>query len=279
MNLYINYFLHAVKNTFNYKGRARRKEYWSIVFIYVILYLMLMLAGDSYTLLLLIGGLILITIPIAISVTVRRLHDINWSGWWILGAMIPIFGIIIGFIDSYPKANKWGENPKKENISITENDRKKAMKFTGGIFGVILLVFIVSFLSSLLTSYKCDSSDAKEMILKDFKERISNSYWIESEFYNEHINEEDIRQYSYANGLDYHNVLAQEKEKLASKLANYKEKIVESIKLENILTHKIDKDVKKCNCEATIIYGKKEQNIQYSVQENSEGEINVKLYN
>lgn len=36
----------------------------------------------------------LINLVPGISVTIRRLHDVNKSGWFILIAFIPIFGVI-----------------------------------------------------------------------------------------------------------------------------------------------------------------------------------------
>lgn len=51
-----------------------------------------------------------------LAVTVRRLHDINRSGWWYLLNFIPVIGVLIIFIflllDSTPGDNNYGENPK-----------------------------------------------------------------------------------------------------------------------------------------------------------------------
>ena len=51
----------------------------------------------------------------SLAVSVRRLHDINLSGWWYLIAIIPYIGGIIvsilAMIDS-KEDNKYGSNPK-----------------------------------------------------------------------------------------------------------------------------------------------------------------------
>ena len=66
----------------------------------------------------LIGGLysLVVLVP-ALAVSVRRLHDVGKSGWWILISLIPVVGaiwlIVLLCLDSQPEANEWGENPKK----------------------------------------------------------------------------------------------------------------------------------------------------------------------
>jgi uncharacterized membrane protein YhaH (DUF805 family) len=51
-----------------------------------------------------------------IAVSVRRLHDTNRSGWWLLLDLIPFIGGIILFVwfvqDGTPGDNRFGANPK-----------------------------------------------------------------------------------------------------------------------------------------------------------------------
>jgi uncharacterized membrane protein YhaH (DUF805 family) len=58
----------------------------------------------------------LINIIPALSVTVRRLHDIGKSGWWYLICFVPLIGGLILFVftvlDSEPDRNEYGPNPK-----------------------------------------------------------------------------------------------------------------------------------------------------------------------
>jgi uncharacterized membrane protein YhaH (DUF805 family) len=53
----------------------------------------------------------------AFAVTVRRLHDIGKSGWWLLLLFIPLAGAVVIFIfmllDSQPGTNKYGPRPKQ----------------------------------------------------------------------------------------------------------------------------------------------------------------------
>src|SRR5688572_1621716 len=75
-----------------FNGRARRSEFWWFALLTGILGLLLD-AVDSATgsEVGLIGGIynLALVIP-SLSVTVRRLHDINRSGWWLMIFVIPV---------------------------------------------------------------------------------------------------------------------------------------------------------------------------------------------
>ena len=88
------------KKFFNFKDRASRSEYWYFQLVFAIVSLPLFIYEDSsndthliYTGISAIIVLILF-IP-AISVSVRRLHDINKSGWFVIISVIPYIGWII----------------------------------------------------------------------------------------------------------------------------------------------------------------------------------------
>ena len=106
---------------FNFQGRARRKEYWmftlfsSIIYtIFFIIFAKIMSSPNGYIITVVIYTLA-VFFP-TLAVTVRRLHDINRSGWWYLLNFIPVIGVLIIFIflvlDSTPGDNNYGENPK-----------------------------------------------------------------------------------------------------------------------------------------------------------------------
>lgn len=52
-----------------------------------------------------------------VGVSIRRLHDIGRSGWWLLICLVPIIGFIVLLIftvqDSTPGDNQYGPNPKE----------------------------------------------------------------------------------------------------------------------------------------------------------------------
>jgi uncharacterized membrane protein YhaH (DUF805 family) len=70
----------------------------------------------------LISGIYALAVLIpSLAVGIRRLHDTNRSGWWLLIALIPIVGTIVLLVfmvqDSDPGENLYGPNPKNANES------------------------------------------------------------------------------------------------------------------------------------------------------------------
>lgn len=120
----MNWYLHVLKNYATFSGRARRKEYWMFFLISALISIVLTLLDillGTYSVEYeagLFSGLysLLILIP-SIAVVVRRLHDTDRSGWWILISLIPLIGVIVLFVficlDSQPGTNRFGANPKE----------------------------------------------------------------------------------------------------------------------------------------------------------------------
>lgn len=117
----MKWFVHALKNTFNFSGRARRQEYWMYYLFGIIISFVIIMIEEMLNLkfspevgiLSTLFGIIFM-IP-SLSVTVRRLHDIGRSGAWILIIFIP-FGAIVLFVftvlDSQQQTNRWGPSQK-----------------------------------------------------------------------------------------------------------------------------------------------------------------------
>lgn len=116
----MNWYLKVVRDNYaNFKGRARRQEYWMFAFINLIIILILntidrvAFSADMAILSSVYGLAILIP---GIAVAVRRLHDTDRSGWWALLGLIPIVGTIILIVmmcfDSTSGTNRFGPNPK-----------------------------------------------------------------------------------------------------------------------------------------------------------------------
>ena len=79
-----------------FQGRAGRAEYWWFVLANFIVVLVLNVLGRASTLFSIVSAIygLALLIP-GIAVAIRRLHDTNRSGWWILIGLIPLVGFII----------------------------------------------------------------------------------------------------------------------------------------------------------------------------------------
>ena len=128
----MNWYLGVLKKYAVFSGRAQRAEYWYFVLFSTIVSLVLMVLDamtgtlDPQTGYGLLNGLYTLAVFIpTLAVSVRRLHDIGKSGWWLLIALIPLIGVIlliIWFATDSKEDNQYGKNPKASNGSNIAND-------------------------------------------------------------------------------------------------------------------------------------------------------------
>ena len=83
-----------LKNFLNLKGRASRPEFWYAFLFNVIVTLILSFIPGKVGMVLQIVYWLAVFLPF-LGVSVRRLHDINKSGWLILLGLIQVIGEII----------------------------------------------------------------------------------------------------------------------------------------------------------------------------------------
>jgi uncharacterized membrane protein YhaH (DUF805 family) len=124
----MSWFVEALKKYAVFSGRSRRKEYWYyVLFVAIISIVLNMIDGLLGTYNGSTGAGLLSTIfslavliP-SIAVSVRRLHDIDRTGWWVLIGLVPLIGWIVLLIfhvqDSTPGTNRYGPNPKEARVS------------------------------------------------------------------------------------------------------------------------------------------------------------------
>lgn len=110
-----------------FSGRARRSEYWYFVLFTLLTAIAASIIGCIIGSL--IGGAetataigmafyylacLVLLIP-GLAVSVRRLHDTDHSGWWLLAGLVPVIGglaiLVLTLMDSKPD-NQYGRNPK-----------------------------------------------------------------------------------------------------------------------------------------------------------------------
>ncbi|RST85058.1 DUF805 domain-containing protein, partial [Aquibium carbonis] len=111
-----------------FRGRARRKEYWGFVLFFLVTMTVLALVAlfidaalgnldrdEPITLAILPGLFGLAMVLPSVAVTVRRIHDIGLSGWFVLLGLIPTIGsliiLVFALVPSQKNPNRWGEVP------------------------------------------------------------------------------------------------------------------------------------------------------------------------
>lgn len=113
----MDWMLMPLKRYADFSGRSRRKEYWLYIlglWIAIIVASIVdgllgmtgMIAGayGPLTALVYLGTLI----P-TIAVAVRRVHDSDKSGWFVL---VPIYNLILMFLEGTKGPNRFGADPK-----------------------------------------------------------------------------------------------------------------------------------------------------------------------
>jgi uncharacterized membrane protein YhaH (DUF805 family) len=122
----MEYFLDALRKYANFEGRASRKSFWMYWLIYVIASYAIgfidVLIGSGG----IIAGLVWLALLLpSISLNVRRLHDINRSGWWLLLPIIPIIGVIVLLLfyvsKSVNEGNRFGPSDDTNGRRPTNN--------------------------------------------------------------------------------------------------------------------------------------------------------------
>lgn len=133
----MEWMLMPYKRYFDFSGRSRRKEYWMFVLLFIIVYAiglalmfsqvpmteeaaMLMQAegmGASFYIgAAILGIFVLVSFVPSIAVQVRRFHDQDKSGWFVLLNFIPYVGglIVLVFmcIEGTKGPNRFGPDPK-----------------------------------------------------------------------------------------------------------------------------------------------------------------------
>nr|WP_317043480.1 DUF805 domain-containing protein [Flavobacterium defluvii] len=125
----------VLQNYANFNGRARRREYWYFTLANIILFICFLIIGG------LLGAIFgdagngagigyvcyivcsLLTMLPTLAVTVRRLHDTDKSGWFILLGIIPLAGIVLLVFLSTEGTrgpNRYGADPKNEYDELNQ---------------------------------------------------------------------------------------------------------------------------------------------------------------
>jgi uncharacterized membrane protein YhaH (DUF805 family) len=106
----INYFTEVLKKYTVFTGRARRAEYWWFTLFNTLLSYGLTALGVFVLHISWLGSLYSLAILLpSLGVAIRRLHDVNKSGWFIL---IPIYNLVLLVTPGTVGPNEYGPDPK-----------------------------------------------------------------------------------------------------------------------------------------------------------------------
>jgi uncharacterized membrane protein YhaH (DUF805 family) len=111
VNSYITNYVSVLKKYAVFSGRASRSEYWQFVLVSIIISIILGIVDDTLGLSRPDGGgvlsdiyVLVVLIP-SIAVGVRRIHDGDRSGWWIL---LPLYNLYLLIIKGTAGPNRFG---------------------------------------------------------------------------------------------------------------------------------------------------------------------------
>src|SRR5687767_13770231 len=96
-------------------GRSRRSEYWVFVLLCALAAIPAAFIDLTFGVDLAWGFgpasvlvMLLLTVP-SLALTARRLHDFDFSGWWMLAAFVPYVGFIVMLLIGFVPGTR-GEN-------------------------------------------------------------------------------------------------------------------------------------------------------------------------
>lgn len=132
----MEWYLNVVKNNYvNFKGRARRKEYWMFVLINMFIQAALSMLDLLLNTMFLSGIYSLVIILPSLAVLVRRLHDSGKSGLnflWVFTGIGAFYVLYLLILEGDVGMNKYGADPKgDENQDPFSNDAEVVNPFSG----------------------------------------------------------------------------------------------------------------------------------------------------
>jgi uncharacterized membrane protein YhaH (DUF805 family)/type II secretory pathway pseudopilin PulG len=148
----MNWYIAVLKKYAVFSGRARRKEYWmfflfNVIIAYVFGFAVGLLGAHTglsgASILTLTQIYTLATLIPSIAVGVRRMHDTDHSGWWLL---FPIVNLV--FLCTHGKRgdNRFGSDPKAFSSADKLQSKYPKTNSTSSQIVVIILVVSVAFI-------------------------------------------------------------------------------------------------------------------------------------
>lgn len=111
----MNWYFAVLQKYFVFDGRARRSEYWYFVLFNFVVSFCFAFAGGFLKMPLLSAFYSLAVFVPTVAVSVRRMHDVGKSGAYCL---IPFYNLILACREGDQGENKYGSDPKENNLSF-----------------------------------------------------------------------------------------------------------------------------------------------------------------
>lgn len=105
----MNWYFDVLKKYAVFRGRARRREYWYFTLVNLVIAVVLAILGTRTGFRSLSTVYSLLVFLPSLGVAVRRMHDVNKSGWF---CIIPIYNLILACTNGTAGPNRYGEDPK-----------------------------------------------------------------------------------------------------------------------------------------------------------------------
>lgn len=115
----MKWYLEVLKKYAVFEGRSRRAEFWYFTLFDILIALVLAFIGQYMNSNFIYNVYAIGVLIPSIAVAVRRMHDVNKSGWFIL---IPIYNLILYCTPGTEGPNKYGSDPKRPEFDEFLND-------------------------------------------------------------------------------------------------------------------------------------------------------------
>ena len=126
----MHWYLTAFQKYAVFNGRASRSEYWGFALVSLCVSMVLRVVDGTFK-----GGsadgtwfvsdlYMLATILPGIAVGVRRMHDIDRSGWWVL---LPLVNLVFVLMEGTSGENRFGPSPKRAGADLGSDSSLPAL--------------------------------------------------------------------------------------------------------------------------------------------------------
>ncbi|MBK7845658.1 MAG: DUF805 domain-containing protein [Bdellovibrionales bacterium] len=106
----MHWYLKAFSDYANFAGRSSRREFWMFSILNPIFYIAIAMVCVFLGLSTKIATIyLMVSLIPSFAVSVRRMHDTNRSGWYLL---IPFYTIVLFCLPGDTTENAYGPNPK-----------------------------------------------------------------------------------------------------------------------------------------------------------------------